>query len=899
VFASERAIATNGFLGERYAYDPVVAEDDHARNESARAHIQWRNRKEFRLLSPVFLFSGRLYGSVAVTFAWPKKSFERIDMRFLAQSTTSLCVLWLGVYFLWGGSPTGKQWYTSLAQSFFEDYKGGVAVLTLILPVLLAGTSCSLFLKQQPEYVDAASRRQPRLRTVLALFAPPHQLPVWMHRWMHRVGTGDTCFDQLSFYFILWPVLIFLLCNIYRHLSDDLDRYEAIMETANAFGIAALASMSVFLVPVSRHSAVLALWGWSPVHAVRLHVWSGRIIMIASLVHGAMHAYNWSVMSREGLFALLIPPSGCWTLKETVFAPTCRNPDTDCSCYDHFRNLTGALAGTALVVIGLTSCNFVRRKCYALFFHVHVIAGPLVLLMTILHWNRSILYMGGGVLYYIASSFPVLVETSSSCASGPSNAESNSTAILKAERLVTTIPGRSSQECVSLTVAASNSAVQRFRAGQYVRLSVPKISSKAHPFSVNLVPGESNQLRVIFRVRGYFTSQLKNHLLRNGTSDMASEQPRLPRIRMDGFHGSPNRVDQVLQHDVAVLVAGGIGITPYLSLLHKVHSIAMMKRDGIMRTRKVVLHWICRDQSLIEYIQREYFDPLLEHIPGDGSNSGNRAHKDFVIQIVIHRTATIDSRHQGSRRAASYSDLENPQGDDFQQPEEDVSSIASLRRFDDTIGLPFSPSAFAAGSKNTYRGNMVLTMSFVTIAWTGLLIVWYLYYNVQDAHEISSRLWSPIILVALGLAVSVAANWLVHNVWPDEDLSAPMEWSPLVEEDDTSDTLELHEMVTDSNKDVVSRSEMDPDGVVRTSTLTPNTGDSLVTMEYRDGRPTVHSLINAIEEAKHPALFTCGPILLQQEVRATAQERCCMRFRRCLQGQENSHIALYEEVFEI
>jgi predicted ferric reductase len=98
--------------------------------------------------------------------------------------------------------------------------------------------------------------------------------------------------------------------------------------------------------------------------------------------------------------------------------------------------------------------------------------------------------------------------------------------------------------------------MEQYKAGQHVFIRVPSISLVSHPFTVNRVVGESHSLRIMFKENGPFTKSLSDALLNNKT----------PLLQLDGFHGSNNRVEDALQHNVIVFIAGGIGIVAHLSI---------------------------------------------------------------------------------------------------------------------------------------------------------------------------------------------------------------------------------------------------------------------------------------------------------------------------------------------
>jgi predicted ferric reductase len=189
------------------------------------------------------------------------------------------------------------------------------------------------------------------------------------------------------------------------------------------------------------------------------------------------------------------------------------------------------------------------------------------------------------------------------------------------ESIVSSLIGQERQ-CISLSLMASPEALASFCSGQYIKLTAPTVSCVAHPFTINRLPGNSGNLNIIFRVVGPFTRGLANALL-------DCDKGVLPAIHIEGYHGSCKRLDQVLRHDVVVLVAGGIGVTPYLSLLDDIFSA--LKYKATQTTKRVVLHWICPDNELINYIKSKCFNRQTSD--GEG----------FRINIV-HQTREAESR---------------------------------------------------------------------------------------------------------------------------------------------------------------------------------------------------------------------------------------------------------------
>ena len=107
---------------------------------------------------------------------------------------------------------------------------------------------------------------------------------------------------------------------------------------------------------------------------------------------------------------------------------------------------------------------------------------------------------------------------------------------------------------------------QSFEPGAYCYLQIPSISlNEFHPFSISCYPTVTRGVsRLTFHIldmgRDSFTHRLFNRIQNASAADIASM-----RVRVDGPYGRL-QVD-LTRYKTIVLVAGGIGITPFLSIL--------------------------------------------------------------------------------------------------------------------------------------------------------------------------------------------------------------------------------------------------------------------------------------------------------------------------------------------
>ena len=79
-----------------------------------------------------------------------------------------------------------------------------------------------------------------------------------------------------------------------------------------------------------------------------------------------------------------------------------------------------------------------------------------------------------------------------------------------------------------------------------------------------------------------------------------SLQKLLPRIFLDGPFGSAS--EDVFKFEVALLVGGGIGVTPFASILKSIW-YRMNYPRGNSRLKKVYFFWVSRDIAAFEWFR--------------------------------------------------------------------------------------------------------------------------------------------------------------------------------------------------------------------------------------------------------------------------------------------------------
>jgi hypothetical protein len=281
--------------------------------------------------------------------------------------------------------------------------------------------------------------------SIAALFLTSAKLPSWRLSWFNKFfallrGFGPSCFSRLRakvrtlFRDILsdadyghgiakknqfaigepnfnamavWVVFLPLMLGVWAYLpaalayaddevaehpEEDLNLTKLkLLRASHLSGFGGALAMAWFLIPVARHSVLLVAMGWSPVHALRLHIWLGNIAFMFVVVHAGLHFIVWFGFDDIPIYQQFIPPKPCWSpnaqnqvIEEehanAIEATDKATIEEESTCNHQFYNLTGLMAFLFLIVLWGSSLNWVRRRNYRVFYILHIVFGTLFLL---------------------------------------------------------------------------------------------------------------------------------------------------------------------------------------------------------------------------------------------------------------------------------------------------------------------------------------------------------------------------------------------------------------------------------------------------------------------------------------------------------------------------------------
>jgi Ferric reductase NAD binding domain len=398
----------------------------------------------------------------------------------------------------------------------------------------------------------------------------------------------------------------------------------------------------------------------------------------------------------------------------------------------------------------------------------------------------------------------------------------------------------------------------------------------------------------MFRPAGRFTQSLAERL-----SDKSHKKPVT--FLVDGFYRGADRCEQAFQHDCVTLVAGGVAITPYLSLLPALLRQLAALSPAQAKTRTVVLHWAVREPGLSTFIAEQYLRRILDGparacpdvtVKVKVYVSGKAASSDGGVVKTLDESATsatkvaagggdesatlvsssrfLDRKSDGSTRRDSTTDSpeEANSGGESEDPSggEEGAVVAP--------GGGGHPMELARMLPRRYSRAVANFPYFAALSCSIWVGYWYIFkhdpHEPMSYYDYSQLTWYTVYAILMYVAYGVGVEAIVlglRKYWPQEPeseaASAPVAPSKSAGGDDGKGN--------DAGGDL------------------PEV--PAVNIEYFTERPTMDQIFEDARLAEAPGVFMYGPTSLTGAVKAEA-------------AKENSvfgltRFCLYDEPYEM
>ncbi|BFY98360.1 hypothetical protein BsWGS_01400 [Bradybaena similaris] len=247
--------------------------------------------------------------------------------------------------------------------------------------------------------------------------------------------------------------------------------------------------------------------------------------------------------------------------------------------YQTITGLTGVALILVLVVIYVFAMPFARRNVFKYFKSTHNLYIAIYILMF-LHGHHRLVQPPLWPWYFIG---PVVLFTLDKLVSVSRNK------VLLPVHKARLLPSGVIQLVFKRPLSFD------YHSGQWVRIACPELGKgEYHPFTLTSAPHEEH-LSLHIRAVGPWTSNLRKLF----DSNKLTTTP-LPRyqIYLDGPFGESHQ--DWYRYSVSVLIGGGIGVTPFASILKDIATRAM--NVNRLPVQKVYFVWVTRTQQSFEWM---------------------------------------------------------------------------------------------------------------------------------------------------------------------------------------------------------------------------------------------------------------------------------------------------------
>ncbi|KAK9665459.1 hypothetical protein RND81_14G113300 [Saponaria officinalis] len=311
-------------------------------------------------------------------------------------------------------------------------------------------------------------------------------------------------------------------------------------------GYASNVAWAFVFFPVTRFSSILPLVGLTYESSIKYHIWIGQVVMILSALHTVGFFVYWLITNQ---LILLLEWSPTWV-----------------------SNVAGEISWVFLFAMWVTSFAYTRRKTFELFFYTHQLYA-LATFFYVVHigvsWTCQIL---PGIFLFTLDRYLRFLQSRSN------------TRLIYARLL----PGGT----VEMTFQKSRGVHYDITSSLFV--NVPKISKlQWHPFTVisndNLEP---DTLSIAFTWEGSWTTKIHKEL--------SSSIDRL-QVSVEGPYGPGST--SFLEHESLVLISGGSGITPFISIIREIiHRSNAHKGGQIPRVQLICAFKHASDLTMLDLL---------------------------------------------------------------------------------------------------------------------------------------------------------------------------------------------------------------------------------------------------------------------------------------------------------
>ncbi|RWR78655.1 ferric reduction oxidase 7, chloroplastic-like protein [Cinnamomum micranthum f. kanehirae] len=340
-----------------------------------------------------------------------------------------------------------------------------------------------------------------------------------------------------------------------RHLMLEYSGYR--------LGTIGMFFLTFLFIPVSRGSILLRIIDVPFEYAIRYHRWLGNATMTIFTMHSFCYILSWGLRGQ-------LPHKLLRWNKHDV---------------SYFPGLVSLVIG---LLMWLTSLYPIRRRKFELFYYTHQLYAVFIFFFALHVGDFLFSASAGSIFLFMLDRFLRFCQ-------------SQTTVHIIS---VTSLP------CGAVELVLSKPKNLHYNALSFIFLRVREISQlQWHPFSVSSSPLDGrNHLSVLIKGLGQWTSNLRDNILNapEKIEERMQFQPLTASVEGPYGHQSP----YYLKYEYLILIAGGIGITPFLAILSDI--LHRIKEKKPCLPKHILIVWAVKrsqELSLLSMVDAENICP--------------------------------------------------------------------------------------------------------------------------------------------------------------------------------------------------------------------------------------------------------------------------------------------------
>ncbi|XP_065342525.1 dual oxidase [Cloeon dipterum] len=407
--------------------------------------------------------------------------------------------------------------------------------------------------------------------------------------WVFRQWDSLTTFleenrQNIFYLFVFYVITVALFVERFIHYSFMAEHTDLrhIMGVGIAITRGSAASLSfcysLLLLTMSRNLLTklkeFAVQQYIPLDAhIQFHKIVACTALLFSVIHSIGHIVNFYHISTQPIEHLR-----CLT-REIHFSSDYR-PGISFWLFQTLTGLTGVLLFVIMVIIFIFAHPLIRKRAYNFFWTTH----SLYIALYILSLLHGLARISGPPRFWIFLVVPGTIYVLDKVVS--LRTKFMELDVLETELLPSDV----------IKIKFYRPPNFKYLSGQWVRLSCTAFKSEEfHSFTLTSAPHE-NFLSCHIKAQGPWTWKLRNFF---DPANFTPSEDDNPKIRLEGPFGGGNQ--DWYKFEVAVMVGGGIGVTPYASILNDLVFGTSTNRYSGVACKKVYFLWICPSHRHFEW----------------------------------------------------------------------------------------------------------------------------------------------------------------------------------------------------------------------------------------------------------------------------------------------------------